>query len=153
MLRLQLTVFLRCLPRCRSRTRFRQGNATYPTGTFLAGNRKTQRRPDEILVAVLVPRRMENAVQLFPSWRTPLLGHLHLYGRGGRSGRRKRPCSELTSRSDPAPPKLSASRSEHTLQGLPFRRGIGSTVKPEHLTTLTPIDDVRATAVYRRDAS
>jgi CO/xanthine dehydrogenase FAD-binding subunit len=32
---------------------------------FLAGNRKTLRRPDEILAAVLVPRRMEDAASAF----------------------------------------------------------------------------------------
>lgn len=36
-----------------------------PLEQFLAGNRQTQRRPDEILTAVLVPRRMENAASVF----------------------------------------------------------------------------------------
>jgi CO/xanthine dehydrogenase FAD-binding subunit len=31
--------------------------------------------------------------------------------------------------------------------------GIGSVVREDHLSALSPIDDVRATAEYRRDAS
>jgi CO/xanthine dehydrogenase FAD-binding subunit len=32
-------------------------------------------------------------------------------------------------------------------------RGIGAIVRPEHLAALSPIDDVRATARYRREAA
>jgi CO/xanthine dehydrogenase FAD-binding subunit len=37
--------------------------------------------------------------------------------------------------------------------GLPCVTGIGDAVTATHLTPLSPIDDVRATAEYRRDAS
>src|SRR6202158_6419541 len=36
-----------------------------PLGEFLAGNRKTQRRTDEILAAVRIPLRLENAASAF----------------------------------------------------------------------------------------
>jgi CO/xanthine dehydrogenase FAD-binding subunit len=42
---------------------------------------------------------------------------------------------------------------EKNLVGLPAKTGIGSAVTSEHLSILSPIDDVRATAEYRRDAS
>jgi CO/xanthine dehydrogenase FAD-binding subunit len=42
---------------------------------------------------------------------------------------------------------------ERDLVGLPAKAGIGAAVTAEHLTTLSPIDDVRATAGYRREAS
>jgi CO/xanthine dehydrogenase FAD-binding subunit len=42
---------------------------------------------------------------------------------------------------------------EQDLVGLPSKTGIGRVVKAEHLKILSPIDDVRATGEYRRDAS
>jgi CO/xanthine dehydrogenase FAD-binding subunit len=42
---------------------------------------------------------------------------------------------------------------EKDLVGLPAEPGIGANVKADHLKSLSPIDDVRATADYRRDAS
>jgi CO/xanthine dehydrogenase FAD-binding subunit len=42
---------------------------------------------------------------------------------------------------------------ENDLLGADVRRGLGAVVAAEHLQPLSPIDDVRATAEYRRDAS
>ncbi len=42
---------------------------------------------------------------------------------------------------------------EKDVVGLPAKVGIGAAVRAEHLKVLSPIDDVRATADYRRDAS
>jgi CO/xanthine dehydrogenase FAD-binding subunit len=42
---------------------------------------------------------------------------------------------------------------EHDLIGRPTAAGITSAVRPDHLSPLSPIDDIRATAEYRRDAS
>ena len=42
---------------------------------------------------------------------------------------------------------------EKELVGLPYAPGIGDVVTKAHLSPLSPIDDVRATAEYRRDAS
>jgi CO/xanthine dehydrogenase FAD-binding subunit len=42
---------------------------------------------------------------------------------------------------------------EADLIGRPASPGIATTVRPDHLLPLSPIDDVRATAEYRRDAS
>jgi CO/xanthine dehydrogenase FAD-binding subunit len=41
---------------------------------------------------------------------------------------------------------------EADLEGRPLE-GIGAAATAEHLATLTPIDDVRATAAYRLDAA
>ena len=41
---------------------------------------------------------------------------------------------------------------EKDLVGKPARVGLGAIVSREHLSALSPIDDVRATASYRRDA-
>jgi len=42
---------------------------------------------------------------------------------------------------------------EAALVGQPLEAGIGSIVQAEHLAPLNPIDDVRASAAYRRDAA
>jgi CO/xanthine dehydrogenase FAD-binding subunit len=42
---------------------------------------------------------------------------------------------------------------ERELVGQPADPQIGLLVQPQHLATLSPIDDMRATAEYRRDAS
>jgi CO/xanthine dehydrogenase FAD-binding subunit len=42
---------------------------------------------------------------------------------------------------------------ERRLVGLPAKAGVGTAVTAEHLKNLSPIDDVRATAAYRQDAS
>jgi CO/xanthine dehydrogenase FAD-binding subunit len=42
---------------------------------------------------------------------------------------------------------------EGVLVGRLAKPGIGERVQPAHLASLSPIDDVRATAEYRRDAS
>jgi CO/xanthine dehydrogenase FAD-binding subunit len=42
---------------------------------------------------------------------------------------------------------------EAELVGASVRDGLGVVVRPEHLAPLSPIDDVRATAEYRMDAS
>jgi CO/xanthine dehydrogenase FAD-binding subunit len=42
---------------------------------------------------------------------------------------------------------------ERALVGAPARSGLGSIASSNHLACLSPIDDVRATAAYRHDAS
>ena len=42
---------------------------------------------------------------------------------------------------------------ERALVGAPARTGLGALASPEHLKSLSPIDDVRATATYRNDAA
>lgn len=122
---------------------------------FLAGNRKTLRRPDEILAAVLVPRRMEDAASAFLKLgarrylvisismvatvvQVDNAGHVteaHIaVGSCSATARRLRDL-------------------EKDLIGLPAKTGISGAVRAEHLKVLSPIDDVRATADYRRDAS
>ena len=42
---------------------------------------------------------------------------------------------------------------EQRLAGAPCKPGLGGLVEAGHLAALSPIDDVRATAAYRRDAA
>jgi len=42
---------------------------------------------------------------------------------------------------------------EAELAGMPATTATAGVVRAEHLATLTPIDDVRGSAAYRRDAA
>ena len=120
---------------------------------FIVGNRKTCRRPDEILTAVIVPREVDNAASVFVKLgarrylviSVVMVAAIIATNSGLVSEARVAvgACSERAKRL----PAL-----EEVLTGAPAKAGIGTMVKPEHLP-LSPIDDVRATASYRRDAA
>lgn len=131
------------------------GTRRLPLAEFIAGNRKTRRRHDELLVAVLVPRKLEEAASAFSKlgarrylvisismvavvvqWDGSGLIHDARVAVGSCSARAQR-LLDL----------------EQSLIGRSARAGIGNAVQPEHLHPLSPIDDVRATAAYRLDAS
>ena len=131
------------------------GTRRMPLAQFLAGNRKTLRRADEILMAVLVPRRLENALSAFLKLgaRRYLVISISMVAvvlQADEAGRVAEvhvavgSCSAKAQRLDEL---------ENELVGQPAKAGIGAAVRAEHLRSLSPIDDVRATAVYRRDAS
>ncbi len=131
------------------------GRRRMPLAQFLAGNRKTLRRPDEILAAVWVPRRIENAASAFLKLgaRRFLVISISMVAAvvqeddGGRVVEARvavGSCSATARRLKDL---------EKDLVGLPATVGIGQAVKAEHLKILSPIDDIRATAEYRRDAS
>jgi CO/xanthine dehydrogenase FAD-binding subunit len=131
------------------------GRRRMPLAQFLAGNRKTMRRADEILAAVLVPRRMEDAASAFLKLgaRRYLVISISMVavvmqadaaGRVAEAHVAVGSCSAKAQRLGDL---------EKDLVGLAAAAGIGSAVGAEHLRILSPIDDVRATADYRRDAS
>lgn len=126
-----------------------------PLAQFITGNRKTVRRREDILTAVWVPRRMENAASAFLKLgaRRYLVISISMVAAVLQAD-----SSGLIAEAHIAVGSCSAraqrlTRLEEVLVGRPAKTGIGSTVNPGHLSSLTPIDDVRATADYRRDAS
>jgi len=121
----------------------------------VVGNRKTQRRADEILAAVLVPRRMENAASAFLKLgaRRYLVISISMVAavlQADGAGCVSEACVAVGSCSAKAQRLVQL---ERDLVGAALAAGIGRVVKEEHLLPLSPIDDVRATAEYRRDAS
>jgi CO/xanthine dehydrogenase FAD-binding subunit len=122
---------------------------------FLVGNRKTLRRADEILAAVLVPRRLENAASVFMKLGArrylvisiSMVAVVLLADEAGRVAEARvavGSCSAKAQRLQDL---------EADLVGLLATAGIGGAVTADHLKNLSPIDDVRATAAYRQDAS
>jgi CO/xanthine dehydrogenase FAD-binding subunit len=130
------------------------GTRKLPLHDFILGNRRTARRPDEILTAITVPRTIDNGRSAFLKLgarrylvisiaivaaivETDTTGHVAAARIAVGA------CSEVARRL----PRL-----ERVLEGAPARVGLGSIVEPSHLQDLAPIDDIRATAVYRREA-
>jgi len=133
----------------------RSASRTLPLSQFILGNRKTARRPDELLTSIRVPRRVENAVSVFLKLgaRRYLVISIvmvaanlvvDLAGNISEALVCVGSCSAAASR---------LRELERALIGLPARPGLRQIVKAEHLAQLSPIDDVRATAEYRRDAA
>ncbi|HEV2400383.1 MAG TPA: xanthine dehydrogenase family protein subunit M [Candidatus Sulfotelmatobacter sp.] len=126
-----------------------------PLAQFITGNRRTLRNQGEILAAVLIPRRLENAFSAFLKLgaRRYLVISISMVaavvqsdsaGRVAEAHLAVGSCSAFARR---------LAQLETDLVGLPAKAGIGRAVTAAHLSALSPIDDVRATAGYRRDAS
>jgi CO/xanthine dehydrogenase FAD-binding subunit len=132
----------------------RAGSRRMPLAEFIVGNRKTQRRADELLTAVWIPRTLEEARSSFLKLgaRRYLVISISMVavvvqvddGRVTTAGVAVGSCSAVARR---------LHRLESDLVGAPVGAGLGGLVAPRHLAPLSPIDDVRATGEYRRDAS
>jgi CO/xanthine dehydrogenase FAD-binding subunit len=131
-----------------------RGTRTLPLGEFIQGNRKTACAADELLTAVLVPKWADGARSTFLKLgaRKYLVISIAMVaavvepdarGAVARCGVAVGACSAAAQRL----PVL-----EGALAGLALAPGIGTVVRAEHLASLTPITDVRATAAYRGDA-
>jgi len=122
---------------------------------FVLGNRKTARRAGEILTRVTIPRAVENAASSFLklgarrylvisiSMVAAILGT----GEDGRVNAARIAVGSCAARARRLP------QLERELVGAEARKGLAQAAKAAHLEPLSPIDDIRATAEYRRDAS
>ncbi len=131
------------------------GRRRMPLHEFLAGNRKTLRRPGELLAAVWVPRRMENAASAFVKLgaRRYLVISISMVAAVVQEGDAGRVVEAHVAVGSCSATARRLRDLEKDLVGLPAKAGIGAAAKAEHLKTLFPIDDIRATADYRSDAS
>ncbi len=131
------------------------GNRRMPLAEFIAGNRKTQRRANEILAAVLVPRHMENAASVFLKLgaRKYLVISISMVAVVVQADEKRRVVDAHVAVGSCSATACRLSGLEKNLVGQSAVAGIGALARAEHLAPLSPIDDVRATAEYRRDAS
>jgi CO/xanthine dehydrogenase FAD-binding subunit len=131
------------------------GARRVPLADFIVGNRKTLRQPGEILSQILVPRTIENATSTFLKlgarrYLVISIAMVAVVIRKDSSGHLADArvavgsCSVVAQR---------LRELEHALVGAPARCGLGSLATAAHLKNLSPLDDVRATAAYRRDAA
>ncbi len=132
-----------------------QASRTLPLSEFILGNRKTARRTDELLTSIRVPRRIENAASTFLKLgaRRYLVISIVMVAANlvvDSAGNIREALVCVGSCSAAA---LRLAELERALVGQAAVPGLGKVVRPEQLTRLSPIDDVRATAEYRRDAA
>jgi CO/xanthine dehydrogenase FAD-binding subunit len=122
---------------------------------FVVGNRKTARRADEILTAVVVPRELEDAKSAFLKLgarrylvisiaMVAAVVKTNVAGRVDVARVAVGSCSVTARR---------LTRLETAMVGAEATKDLGQLVLPEHLMDLSPINDVRATAEYRQDAA
>ena len=129
---------------------------TMPLAAFLHGNRETALTPDQLMVAVRIPKpRAERAGAHFLKLgaRRYLVISIVMVaaaleadpaGRVARAAVAVGACSPVARRL----PSL-----ERALLGRPCDRALGETVTAAHMAPLAPVDDARGSAAYRLDAA
>lgn len=126
-----------------------------PVAEFVTGNRAILRRPDEMVTALLVPKPEGETRSTFLKLgaRKYLVISIVMVAAvveagDGRTVAKARiavgSCSAVAQRL----PALEAA-----LAGRRLDAGLADLARPEHLASLSPIDDVRGTATYRREAA
>ena len=122
---------------------------------FIVGNRRTERRPDEILTAVLVPRGLDDAASVFLKLgaRRYLVISIAMVAVivATDPARRVSEARIAVGSCSAVAQRLRSLESE--LVGAEALAGLAGLVRAEHLSPLSPINDVRATALYRMDAA
>ena len=131
------------------------GTRRVPLAEFIVGNRKTLRAAGEILTAVIVPRTVEDAPSVFLKLGARrylvisivMVAAVVSVNEQGRVRYARVAVGSCSVRAQ----RLTAL--EQVLLDKPADAGLAALVSPEHLSSLSPIDDVRATAAYRCDAA
>jgi CO/xanthine dehydrogenase FAD-binding subunit len=135
------------------------GSRRMPIADFVTGNRVTERKPDELVAGLFVPDpaagegRVAGSTFLKLGARAYLVISIAMVAAvlvrdaGGRitSARVAVGACSAVARRLPA--------LEAELRGRLAAPGLGALVRPAHLAQLSPIDDVRAPAGYRREAA
>ena len=132
-----------------------QGRRSLAVADFVTGNRQTQRRPDELVTAIVIPKPASDTASHFAKLgaRKYLVISIVILaiviepedGRVGAARLAIGACSPVARR-------LRAL--EAALTGRALGGGLGDALEESHLDdVLAPIDDIRASAAYRRDAA
>ncbi|HLI10526.1 MAG TPA: FAD binding domain-containing protein [Alphaproteobacteria bacterium] len=132
-----------------------RGERRVPLAAFVTGNRMTARQGDELVTALLVPKPRRPARSRFLKLgaRKYLVISIVMAagvieaaedGRVAAARIAIGACSAVAQRL----PALEA-----VLRGRALDAKLGNAVSPAHLAPLSPIDDVRGAAAYRRDAA
>jgi CO/xanthine dehydrogenase FAD-binding subunit len=131
------------------------GRREVPVGEFVVGNRRTLRRPDELVTAILMPAPSASARSTFlklgsRAYLVISIASVAAVIDVGPEGRVVAArivvgaCSEVPMRVEAA---------ESRLVGEVASPSLAESIVAGDLDGLAPIDDVRGTATYRRDAS
>lgn len=130
------------------------GTRSLPLGDFIVGPRRTALRGGELVTAVSVPRPQHPAASTFLKLgaRKYLLISIAMVAAAVETRRGIIEAARVAvGACSPVAQRLPAL--EYALAGKKLDAAVGDIVLPEHLAALSPIDDVRADARYRRDAA
>ena len=130
-----------------------RGERRIPLASFITGNRRTVREPHEIVTAILVPRTIEGpssflklGARRYLVISIAMVAAIVAADEGGRVAQARIAVGSCS----PVARRLSGL--ERALAGASLSE-IGEAVEPGHLDPLSPIGDVRGTAVYRLDSA
>lgn len=131
------------------------GSRRLPLADFVLGNRMTARLPDEILANIYVPRGLDDAASRFLKLgaRRYLVISISMVAAIVRSDTSENVVAARVAVGSCSAKAQRLPELERALIGIPASRSIGQIAVQTHLAPLSPIDDVRATASYRIDAS
>ena len=131
-----------------------QGRRILPIADFVKGNRRTFRREDELVTALLVPDsgRPARSVFLKLGARKYLVISIVMVGAVLELADEARIASARIAVGACSPVAQRLPLLEEELIGRRLETALADIVDERHLAPLAPIDDVRGTADYRRDA-
>lgn len=128
-----------------------RGTRVLPLAEFVLGNRKTARAPDELVTAILVPDREARSAFLKLGARKYLVISIAMVAANIETDGDKVGAARIAvGACSAAARRLPAL--EAALKGAKLS-DMAKIADPEHLAPLSPIDDVRGTAEYRREAA
>ena len=133
-----------------------EGARRIPLAEFITGNRKTVRRGDELVTAILVPKPAAGTASTFLKLgaRRYLVISIVMVAATIEPDARNQVARARIAVGACAPVAQRLPGLESALAGLPIDGGLGTVVAEEHLAqVLAPIDDVRGSAYYRHDAA
>jgi CO/xanthine dehydrogenase FAD-binding subunit len=130
-----------------------QGTRSLPVGTFVTGNRRTALAPGEIVTALIIPKPRREARAAFRKLGARRYLVISIVMAAAvieiEDGHCRGACLALGACSA-VPLRLAAL--ENALAGVPLGR-IGEVPTADHLRDLSPIDDVRGSAAFRKEAA
>ena len=138
----------------------REGTRRLPIGEFVTGNRTTRREPHELVTGLFVPdpsmgdaRSIATSTFVKLGSRAYLVISIAMVAAVVVRDTSDRITSARIAVGACSPVARRLSALENALAGRELRPGIGELVADAHLAPLSPIDDVRGSATYRRHAA
>lgn len=131
-----------------------RGERTLALADYIEAPRRTARRDDELLTAIIVPRPPRAAASRFLKLgaRRYLVISIAMVGAViEHEAGVVRAARVAVGACSPVAQRLPAL--EAALSGAPFADGLGALARAEHLHALAPIQDVRGDANYRRESA
>ena len=132
----------------------RDGLIELPLDRFILGPRKTARRPDQLVTAILVPKpahEMRSTFLKLGARKYLVISIAMVAATVALTERRIVDARVAIGACSPVARRLAAL--ETKLRGQPLMQGIGDLASAADLAPIAPIDDIRGTAAYRHDAA